>query len=162
MPETKQQRSPRYGTPTMVLLHLVPGQYYERLAVRNIRGAVLHKTPFIAGKKSVYGRWEYDFDHTLPNQHYTPTGAEPMRYVVYSYGTHFPMYIYDKTTGQWYGNSDKYSPTTTRHQSAACPLDIRHTIIWLDTNKMIAVARYGVFATACHAAGGNAFDTTTD
>ena len=25
-------------------------------------------------------------------------------YVVYSYGSHFPMYIYDKEQGKWIGN----------------------------------------------------------
>ena len=42
-------------------------------------------------------------------------------YVVYSYGRHFPMYAFDADKNQWYGNSDKYSCTTTRHQSYAQP-----------------------------------------
>lgn len=36
------------------------------------------------------------------------------RYCVYSYGEHFPMAVYD---GKWFVNKDKYSPTTSRHQS---------------------------------------------
>ncbi len=36
------------------------------------------------------------------------------RYVVYSYGRHFPMAVY--VDGRWIVNSDRYSVTTTRHQ----------------------------------------------
>ena len=170
MPKLKKRSA------TSSCLNLNPGEYYERLNTNDIRRAVISKTPFIAGKSSgtdgrpsVYGRWEYDFDHTLPNQNYTPTGAKPIRYVVYSYGWHFPMYIWDEVTQRWYGNRDKYSRTTTRHQYAANPTFFtsdtpNRAITWLDTDKMIAIARYGVFATVCHAAGGNAFafDNTED
>ena len=41
------------------------------------------------------------------------------RYVVYSYGYHFPMYIHIE--GKWIGNSDKYSVTTSKHMSQAYP-----------------------------------------
>lgn len=36
-------------------------------------------------------------------------------YAVYSYGLHFPMAAL--INGVWYVNSDKYSVTTSRHQS---------------------------------------------
>jgi hypothetical protein len=54
-------------------------------------------------------------------------------YSVYSYGYHFPMYIFDAEAsvvdelgnvtgkGVWLGNSDKYSVTTTRHQNKCRP-----------------------------------------
>ena len=42
-------------------------------------------------------------------------------YIVYSYGWHFPMYIYCRQADLWYGNSDKYSATTSKHQSQARP-----------------------------------------
>ena len=38
-------------------------------------------------------------------------------YVVYSYGTHFPIYVYDHGVELWFGNVDKYSPTTSKHQT---------------------------------------------
>lgn len=37
-------------------------------------------------------------------------------YVVFSYGEHFPLAVYDPVDG-WVFNCDKYSRTTTRHQS---------------------------------------------
>lgn len=42
-------------------------------------------------------------------------------YVVYSYGRHFPMYIWDNSLGVWFGNEDKYSRSTTRHQGYLRP-----------------------------------------
>ena len=42
-------------------------------------------------------------------------------YIVYSYGYHFPMYVYDTQRDMWFANSDKFSSTTSRHQSKARP-----------------------------------------
>lgn len=36
-------------------------------------------------------------------------------YAVYSYGKHFPVALFKD--GQWLVNTDRYSPTTSRHQS---------------------------------------------
>jgi hypothetical protein len=40
-------------------------------------------------------------------------------YVVYSYGEHYPLAVFSNAAREWYINEDKYSPTTTRHQSLA-------------------------------------------
>lgn len=58
-------------------------------------------------------------------------------YVVYSYGSHFPMYIYDDQEDKWIGNKDKYSQSTTRHQSLLRPSD--GVEIWLNTDEMRSV-----------------------
>ncbi len=42
-------------------------------------------------------------------------------YVVYSYGYHFPLYVYDKVLSVWYENTDKYSVTTSKHKSQLRP-----------------------------------------
>jgi hypothetical protein len=55
-------------------------------------------------------------------------------YIVYSYGWHFPMYIYCRQADLWYGNSDRYSVSTTKHQSQARPT--RGVDQWLTTNDM--------------------------
>lgn len=44
-------------------------------------------------------------------------------YVVYSYGEHHPLYVYNFTHQQWYANTDKYSRTTTKHAGQAHPHD---------------------------------------
>jgi hypothetical protein len=85
---------------------------------------------------NVYGRWHSsDADH-LPERH--------RRYVVYSYGTHFPMYIYDEDTGSWFGNIDKYSVTTSRHQTTCHPPEVHY---WYDTGMMQKIATFGLIPT---------------
>ena len=62
-------------------------------------------------------------------------------YVVYSYGSHFPMYIYDKEQGKWIGNKDKYSSSTTRHQSQGRPSG--EIDVWYNTNDMKDIIWHG-------------------
>lgn len=45
-------------------------------------------------------------------------------YAVYSYGEHWPLFVYDWRVNQWYENVDKYSVTTTRHASHTRPYDL--------------------------------------
>lgn len=40
-------------------------------------------------------------------------------YKVYSYGYHFPIYAFKD--GIWYKNIDRYSQSTSKHQSQLCP-----------------------------------------
>ena len=57
-------------------------------------------------------------------------------YVVYSYGYHFPMYIYDRQAEIWIGSNDRHSMSTTRHQSHCRPSDlasIENGGCWLNT-----------------------------
>jgi hypothetical protein len=58
-------------------------------------------------------------------------------YVVWSYGRHYPMYVYDKDTSSWFGNDDKSTRTTNRHKIQTrpdgdikwCTRDFLHSII---------------------------------
>lgn len=45
-------------------------------------------------------------------------------YVVYSYGRHWPLYIW-LPDGGWYENSSSYSVSTSRHRSQLRPLEER-------------------------------------
>lgn len=91
-------------------------------------GACVRRKEVFTGN-NIYGRWDSD------------NAGVHRRYIVYSYGTHFPMYIWDEDTGLWYGNSDRYSCTTSRHQSACAP---PHIAAWYDTARMQQFAVYGV------------------
>ena len=62
-------------------------------------------------------------------------------YVVFSYGSHFPMYIYDAREQKWIGNKDKYSRSTTRHQSQGRPSGEIH--VWYNTDDMKEVIWHG-------------------
>lgn len=53
-------------------------------------------------------------------------------YVVFSYGEHFPLFIY--AGGKWYENEVRYSPSTSRHQTQARPDAAGITM--LDTSGM--------------------------
>lgn len=72
--------------------------------------------------------------------------GDSMRYVVYSYGYHFPMFIAEWIVGDrdnvtWYENSDKFSRSTTRQQSLLHPCV---TTVRLCTEDMKSVALGGV------------------
>jgi len=42
-------------------------------------------------------------------------------YVVYSYGTHWPLFVFDTVDRVWYENSDKYSTSTSKQRGQAHP-----------------------------------------
>lgn len=42
-------------------------------------------------------------------------------YVVFSYGTHWPLFVYDSKRNKWYSNSSKYGVTTSKHYGQAHP-----------------------------------------
>jgi hypothetical protein len=62
------------------------------------------------------------------------------RYIVYSYGPHWPLFIYEQVTDTWYANSDKFSRSTSRHYSQAHPLV---EMVMLSVEDMKAVVRGG-------------------
>ena len=57
---------------------------------------------------------------------------EEKKYVVCSYGSHFPIYVFKR--GKWYGNSDKYSVSTSKHQNQLRPHSVDY---WRNTLQMI-------------------------
>jgi hypothetical protein len=54
-------------------------------------------------------------------------------YIVYSYGYHFPMWVYDYSIGKWIGNEDKYSVTTSKQQGKTRPNNVSY---WLNTDSL--------------------------
>ena len=63
-------------------------------------------------------------------------------YCVFSYGSHFPMYVFDGVIGEWIANNDKYSSTTSRHQSKCKPNNVRFT---MNTHALKEVISCGGF-----------------
>ena len=63
-------------------------------------------------------------------------------YTVYSYGYHFPMYVYDYAIGKWIGNNNKYSCTTSRHQSKCQPNNVS---FWMGTAEIKEMLDMGGF-----------------
>jgi len=65
----------------------------------------------------------------------------PPRYVVFSYGYHYPMYVYDYEACQWYGNADKSTQTTQRHKKRFEPYSVAQ---WVDTETLTRIATSGI------------------
>ena len=61
-------------------------------------------------------------------------------YVVYSYGFHFPMFVYAE--GVWFENGDKYSVSTSRHVSQCRPSGVGTAK--RSTHDLRKIAEYGV------------------
>lgn len=59
---------------------------------------------------------------TQPPEDLEAEGAtKDLLFVVFSYGSHHPLYVYDFTVGKWFENTHRASQTTTRHASDAHP-----------------------------------------
>ena len=66
---------------------------------------------------------------------------EPSTYTVYSYGSHYPLYVYDYEACQWYGNKDKSTPTTNKHMKRFEPYSVAQ---WVDTDTITRIATSGI------------------
>lgn len=88
------------------------------------RSCVLRKQKFRTSNGTIFGEWSHD----------------DLRYAVFSYGHHFPMYVWDSETQQWYGNEDKYSVTTSKHQNQCRPSS---NIVLVDTLMLKTIFRQG-------------------
>lgn len=56
---------------------------------------------------------------------YARNEAAGRLYVVYSYRDTWPMFVFDRQTGTWYENEDKYSVTTSKHRTQCVPYDTK-------------------------------------
>lgn len=98
----------------------------ERIANSDARGYVASRKPFKGS--NMFAKWEGD-----------------SIYVVYSYGTHFPMWVWDDTIRQWFGNHDKYSRSTTKQQGQSRPvMGGADAIRWFDTTSMKELVHRGL------------------
>jgi hypothetical protein len=101
----------------------------DRVANTKCRNHVVARLPFKGS--NLWGEWVKP-PATLRNE------RDMYQYVVFSYGQHFPAYVY--WGGMWFENEDKYSPTTSKHMSQARPTD---KTILLSTRAMIALVAEG-------------------
>ena len=71
--------------------------------------------------------------------------TKPPTYTVYSYGLHYPMYVYDYEACQWYGNKDKSTPTTNRHMKLFEPYSVAQ---WVDAKTLSNISIHGIVETS--------------
>ena len=100
--------------------------------ISQARSFVNAKQPFTNKQGNVYGCW-------MPS--YNNDGASV--YAVFSYGEHYPMYIWDPAISMWFGNKDNYSRTTARHLKSSLPTQDIPAHNWLDTRQLKGIIYHG-------------------
>jgi hypothetical protein len=83
----------------------INGVTAHETTVGNCRSYVERMVPFHTSNKQLFGYW-------------TPSGV----YACFSYGQHWPLFIFEPKTARWYANEEKYGTTTSKHFSKAYPL----------------------------------------
>ena len=78
----------------------------KRISNAETGAYVTRREAFTNNNQTMYGEWE------------------GQQYTAYSYGDHFPMYVWSE--GQWFENGDRYRSTTSKHMTQARPT--RNTI----------------------------------
>ena len=86
----------------------------SRVANKDMAEYVIRKEYFVNNHGTCYGHWEGEK---------CPCGA---RYIVASYGRNYPLHVFCEDQGQWFTNSDRYSPTTMRHYDLTNPGNAQH------------------------------------
>jgi hypothetical protein len=67
-------------------------------------------------------------------------------YVVYSYGKHHPLFVYDTDIKTWFFNTTKVSRTTTKHYSQLCPrIDQDANRMDIELDEILELVRCGGF-----------------
>lgn len=133
----------------------------KNVSSRYICEYVMRLQPFENHKGTCYGQWRRMRDGVGFGVSGSVGGGDfdissELGYAVYSYGSHFPIYFYSIEAECWFGTNDKYSRTTSRHQSLARPA-AREDITWLgvDSLKYITTHGYAAYvANRMHLKGG--------
>jgi len=107
----------------------------NKISNNQMKDFTTHKRAFITNNETVYSEYK------------TNRRSLDELYVVYSYGEHFPMYIYDDEVEMWFGNESRYSTTTSKHQALARP-DV-DDMTMLPTSDLLALIDLGGYRDYC-------------
>jgi len=123
------------ATASLMSQAITIGEHTMKIANRNARPYVLRRKPFDGSNLYAVTRQCVSPD---------PENFDTVSwYIVYSYGEHYPMFVY--INGHWFENDDGYSRTTSRHRSQSHP----HTTTFpLSTRWMQVLAEQGYVALA--------------
>lgn len=61
-------------------------------------------------------------------------------YVVYSYGYHWPLTVYDARNGMYYVNASRYGVTTSKHAGLVNPIPASN-VLYTNTDELISMIR---------------------
>jgi len=91
----------------------------------------------------VQNRIDFNGNNTYARTHEANKDRPTDLYIVYSYGSHFPLFIAETFEGitKWYENADRYSQTTSKHRSQLHP---HYETTKLLTKDMMRMTAYGI------------------
>lgn len=115
-----------------------------RVALKDARVCVQRKEEFIS-TAAVFSTIRRTQRHPVRDD--TGIEADCRTYVVYSYGHHWPIFVYDFETQQWFENSDKFSVTTSKHTTMLCPSSNTKKV---DTSTLARIASMGYLGLVEH------------
>jgi len=108
----------------------------ERKRMRSPKVTNIMARPRVQNKESFQGSNLFGQWMTKRDQPYS-------RYVVYSYGYHWPLFVYEN--GVWYENADKFSVTTSKHRSQVHP---HEDTLPMSVENMRVLVDYGIAGVA--------------
>tara|TARA_R100000951_G_scaffold12065_1_gene9798 strand:+ start:868 stop:1260 length:393 start_codon:yes stop_codon:yes gene_type:complete len=116
---------------------------YTNVAVKDIGKYIINRDTFSTPSKTN----NFSSSSVFSRMHHEDANPEngASLYIVYSYGYHFPLVIYDFTCERWYMNMDKYSNSTSKHQFIIRQSFAKHymSAIASDTEEMSGIDNYG-------------------
>jgi len=119
----------------LIKSHDEAGIWARRLIAFHTKRDTINGRP---GMSRIFGKWAEPLSLCV-------AGEEVMRppvYIVCSYRESWPMYVYDSCSKQWYGNSEKYSRSTTMHMNHAQPVPYDQ-IEWMGLDQIQALSVIG-------------------
>jgi hypothetical protein len=97
----------------------------------------VNRKEFFKGS-NIFGFWSWSYGGYVQHLEREVSGGGNSLYIVTSYGNHFPMLVFDPKAEKWYHNTDKYSSTTSRHQSR-----VGRRGEGMTTDQLKAIIRHG-------------------
>jgi hypothetical protein len=122
---------------------------FTTVAVKDIGKYIIHRRSFRTAPRTIYTEYgaKQVASSVFSRIHHEDTDLNKgaSLYIVYSYGYHFPLVIYDFTCKRWYMNMDKRSRTTSKHQFIIRQSFAKHhmSAIASDTEEMSGIDNYG-------------------
>lgn len=114
----------------------------SKIANRDARDRVGRREPFTGS--NTFGAWVHLPSFVGVNDDNNLGVVAPRLYIAYSYGTHWPLYIWDEQAQRWFENVSKFSRTTAKHRGQLRPCNDGTETTECDVETMKAIARYGL------------------
>ena len=103
----------------------INGVTAHETTVQSCRQYVDRRVPFHTTNKQLFGYW-------------CASGV----YAVFSYGQHWPLFVYEPKTTSWFANEDKYGTTTSKHYGKAHPFATPTTKLSCTAMKKLVAVGY--------------------